>query len=51
MKMVMETKRYCGERETSDQLAYVVQLLHAAVQANKSQAMYRSTISDTVLKK
>ena len=48
---MFETKKYCVEREVSDQLATVVQLLHAAVQANQSQAMYRSSVSDNTGKK
>lgn len=45
--LILQTKRYCNEMAVRDQLAHVVQLLHAAVQANQSQAMYRSSVSDT----
>ena len=47
VKMMIETKKYCLELETSERLHYVVQLLHAAVRANTLQARYRSTVSET----
>ena len=45
VKLIRELKKYCSEMEVSDQLAYVVQLLHAAVKANQSEALYHSNIS------
>lgn len=44
--LILETKMYCNEMEVRDQLAHLVQLLHAAVKVSQSQAMYRSTVSD-----
>ena len=51
VKLILETKKYCSEMQVSDQLAYVVQLLHAAVKANQSEAMYHSSISNSSRKK
>ena len=45
-KLILETKKYCSEMEVSDQLAHVVQLLHAAVKANQTEATYHSSISE-----
>ena len=45
MGLILYTKRYCNEMGVRDELAHVVQLLHAAVKANQSQAMYRSSVS------
>ena len=44
--LILETKMYCNEMEVRDQLAHLVQLLHAAVRVSHSEAMYRSTVSD-----
>ena len=46
IEMILHTKRYCNEMAVRDQLAHVVQLLHAAVRAEQSQAMYISRVSD-----
>ena len=46
VKLVLETRQYCNEMAVRDQLAHAVQLLHAASRANKSEAMYRSNVSD-----
>lgn len=43
--LILDTKRYCSEMQVRDELAHIVQLLHAAVRANQSQAMFRSSVS------
>ena len=45
--LILDTKRYCNEMRVRDELAHVVQLLHAAMKANQSQAIYRSSISSS----
>jgi calcium-independent phospholipase A2 len=44
VELILSTKCYCNE--TRDELAHVVQLLHAAVKANQSQASYRSSVGE-----
>ena len=45
MRLILDTKCYCNEMEVRDELAHIVQLLHAAVKANQSQVMYQASVS------
>jgi hypothetical protein len=45
VRLILDTKCYCNEMEVRDELAHIVQLLHAAVKANQSQVMYRASVS------